>query len=100
VRNIAVAFVIIFAASLMVYCPVNAQIGRRFPSERKDVTDPVTGAKLIFLTSTPSRDSKIYQTHNQWTSDGQWVIFRSEKQWHIWQNHLIPKSFWTLFKRP
>lgn len=54
-----------------------AQIGRRFPSERKVVNDPVTGVPLTFLTSTPAGDSKIYQTHNQWTSDGQWLIFRS-----------------------
>ena len=54
-----------------------AQIGKRFPSERKEINDPVTGHKLIFLTSTPAGDSKIYQTHNQWTSDGQWLIFRS-----------------------
>jgi hypothetical protein len=53
------------------------QIGRRFPSERKLVKDPVTGAMLTFLTSTPTGDSKIYQTHNQWTSDKQWLIFRS-----------------------
>ncbi|GAB2806176.1 hypothetical protein GCM10027043_01150 [Ferruginibacter profundus] len=59
--------------------PVHAQIGKRFPSERKEVTDPVTGVKLLFLTSTPSGDSKIYQTHNQWTSDGQWLIFRSNR---------------------
>jgi oligogalacturonide lyase len=32
---------------------------------------------LTFLTSTPAGDAKIYQTHNQWTSDGQWLIFRS-----------------------
>ena len=57
----------------------NAQIGRRFPSEKKIVKDPVTGAMLTFLTSTPAGDSKIYQTHNQWTSDGQWVIFRSNR---------------------
>jgi len=57
----------------------SAQIGRRFPSERKEITDPVTGHKLIFLTSTPQGDSKIYQTHNQWTSDGQWLIFRSNR---------------------
>src|SRR6478609_1742490 len=56
-----------------------AQIGRRFPSERKVVKDPVTGTMLTFLTSTPVGDSKIYQTHNQWTSDGQWVIFRSNR---------------------
>jgi oligogalacturonide lyase len=58
---------------------IHAQIGRRFPSEKKIVKDPVTGVQLTFLTSTPSGDSKIYQTHNQWTSDGQWVIFRSDR---------------------
>ena len=55
------------------------QIGTRFPSEKKVVTDPVTGTELTFLTSKPSGDSKIYQTHPQWTSDGQWVIFRSNR---------------------
>ena len=54
-----------------------AQIGKRFPSEKKIVKDPVTGTMLTFLTSTPTGDSKIYQTHNQWTSDGKWLIFRS-----------------------
>lgn len=57
----------------------SGQIGRRFPSERKVVKDPVTGTMLTFLTSTPAGDSKIYQTHNQWTSDGQWLIFRSNR---------------------
>ncbi len=56
---------------------VTAQIGRRFPSEKKTITDQVTGIKLTFLTSTPAGDSKIYQTHRQWTADGKWVIFRS-----------------------
>lgn len=54
-----------------------AQIGKRFPSEKKVVKDSVTGTMLTFLTSTPNGDAKIYQTHNQWTSDGQWLIFRS-----------------------
>lgn len=56
-----------------------AQIGTRFPSERKVITDPITGAELIFLTSTPAGDSKFYQTHNQWTSDGEWLVFRSAR---------------------
>ena len=55
----------------------NAQIGKRFPSERKLVKDPVTGTMLTFVTSKPFGDSKIYQTHTQWTADGQWLIFRS-----------------------
>ncbi len=56
---------------------VSGQIGTRFPSEKKVVTDPVTGTQLTFLTSTPAGDSKIYQTHQQWTADGKWIIFRS-----------------------
>lgn len=60
--------------------PAMAQIGRRFPSEKKVVIDPVTGVELLFLTSqSGTGDSKIYQTHNQWTSDGQWVVFRSDR---------------------
>jgi len=55
------------------------QIGTRLPSEKKIITDPVTGVQLTFLTSTPAGDSKIYQTHNQWTADGEWVIFRSNR---------------------
>ncbi len=56
-----------------------AQIGQRFPSEKKVVIDPVTGTPLTFLTSTPAGDSKIYQTHHQWTADGQWLVFRSNR---------------------
>jgi len=58
---------------------VQAQIGKRFPSERKVVKDPITGTMLTFLTSTPAGDTKIYQTHPQWTSDGQWLVFRSNR---------------------
>ncbi|NTS42942.1 hypothetical protein HRG84_18790 [Flavisolibacter sp. BT320] len=57
----------------------SAQIGKRFPSERKVVKDPVTGTMLTFLTSTPAGDSKIYPTHAQWTSNGEWIIFRSNR---------------------
>lgn len=58
---------------------IAAQIGKRFTSERKVIKDPVTGTDLVFLTSTAKGDSKIYQTHNQWTSDGKWLIFRSNR---------------------
>lgn len=64
---------------ILAFQAVNGQIGSRFPSERKVVKDPVTGTQLTFLTSKPAGDSKIYQTHNQWTSDGNWVIFRSNR---------------------
>jgi len=55
------------------------QIGRRWPSEKKAVPDPVTGVPLSFLTTDPAGDSKIYQTHQQWTADGKWLIFRSNR---------------------
>lgn len=66
---------------LLILLPLaaSAQIGTRFPSEKKTVKDPVTGTLLTFLTSKPAGDSKIYQTHNQWTADGNWVIFRSNR---------------------
>ncbi|MCM4157247.1 hypothetical protein DHD80_14665 [Gramella sp. AN32] len=63
----------------MTILPASAQIGKRFPSEKKVIKDPVTGTELIFLTSTPGGDSKIYPTHPQWTADGEWVIFRSNR---------------------
>lgn len=66
-------------ASLWLVVPASAQIGARFPSEKKIVNDPVSGVPLTFLTSTPKGDSKIYQTHHQWTADGKWVIFRSNR---------------------
>ncbi len=73
--------ILLFVSTLFVsFLPalsLHAQIGKRFPSERKLIKDPVTGTMLTFLTSTPAGNSKIYQTHNQWTSDGQWLIFRS-----------------------
>jgi oligogalacturonide lyase len=59
--------------------PLHAQIGRRFPSEKKIVPDPVTGVPLTFLTSDDVGNSKIYPTHLQWTADGKWVLFRSSR---------------------
>ncbi|MGQ7945465.1 hypothetical protein [Flavobacterium sp. WC2509] len=56
-----------------------AQIGQRFPSEKKIIKDPVTGYEITFLTSKSKGDSKIYPTHPQWTSDGNWVLFRSHR---------------------
>lgn len=71
------AITLVVAEALNV--PAAAQLGHRFPSEKKVVIDPVTGVPLTFLTSTPAGDSKIYPTHPQWTADGKWVIFRSNR---------------------
>ena len=69
-----------FLFLLVVPICLMAQMGARFPSERKVVKDPLTGVELVFLTSkSGTGDSKIYQTHNQWTADGKWVVFRSDR---------------------
>ena len=74
--HILVRTALALSASLLLASSVSAEgIGRRFPSEKKIVPDPVTGLPLEFLTSTPAGDSKIYQTHPDWTSDGKWLIF-------------------------
>ncbi len=70
----AVSFVLLLSITA-----ATGQIGTRFPSEKKIITDPVTGTKLTFLTSKPVGDMKIYQTHNQWTSDGKWIVFGSKR---------------------
>lgn len=59
--------------------PAWAQIGQRFPSEKRIVKDPVTGTMLTFLTTKPNGDSKIYPSHPQWTADGKWLVFRSNR---------------------
>lgn len=59
-----------------------AQMGRTWPSEKKIVPDPVTSLPLTFLTSTDGgySQSKIYQTHRQWTADGKRLIFRGTRE--------------------
>ncbi len=71
---------VIFAVMLVLpYTGASAQIGQTFPSEKKVMKDLVTGTMLTFLTSTPAGDSKIYQTHNQWTADLKWLIFKTNR---------------------
>ncbi len=72
--------ILISLAMVLLPLLATAQMGRRFPSERKVIADSQTGVELVFLTSkSGTSDSKIYQTHNQWTSDGRWVVFRSDR---------------------
>lgn len=78
-RNNLVAVVWILAGAILLPISLSGQVGKRFPSEKKIVPDPVTGVPLTFLTSAPAGDTKIYPTHLQWTADGKWVLFRSAR---------------------
>lgn len=71
--------ILLSAIGLLVTVTTFGQIGTRFPSEKKIIKDPVTGQKLIFLTTKSAGDSKTYPTHPQWTSDSEWLIFRSNR---------------------
>lgn len=53
--------------------------GRRLPSEKREIIDKVTGLKITVLTTDPANDHRIYQTHPQWTADGKWIVFRSNR---------------------
>ncbi len=56
-----------------------SEVGRRFPSERKTFVDSLTGITVTALTTDPASDMKTYQTHPQWTHDGQYIVFRSNR---------------------
>ncbi|MDI9431524.1 MAG: oligogalacturonate lyase family protein [Planctomycetota bacterium] len=54
-------------------------VGRRFPAEKATYVDSVTGEEVTMLTTSPARDDKIYQTHPNWTADGEHIVFTSDR---------------------
>jgi oligogalacturonide lyase len=66
-------------ACLLLANAILAQVGKRMPSEKMTYRDSTTGQTITVLTTDKGSDSKIYQTHPQWTSDGQYIIFRSSR---------------------
>ena len=70
----SVAFIALLSA---VFVPAQAQVGKRFPSEKSSIVDRVTGRPLTLLTSGANSDAKIYPTHPQWAADGVHILFRS-----------------------
>ncbi len=73
---------LLFAFSIALFSSENAvasDVGKRFPSEKREWTDPITRRTLTVLTASDFSDIKPYQTHETWTSDGDWVLFRSNR---------------------
>lgn len=58
---------------------VASDIGKRSPSEMTSYTDPVTGFQVAVLTTNSANDHRIYPTHPQWTADGRYIVFRSNR---------------------
>jgi len=75
--------IFIFITTLYVHCCPASQdtshVGRRFPSERTTYKDKFTGYEIIMLTTSPAKDNKIYQTHPNWTADGRYIVFMSDR---------------------
>jgi oligogalacturonide lyase len=65
------------AGALLCTSAFGSDVGKRFPSEMRTLVDKVTGVPINVLTTGPADDRKIYQTHPQWTADGNYIIFRS-----------------------
>ncbi|MDR1417292.1 MAG: oligogalacturonate lyase family protein [Prevotellaceae bacterium] len=66
-------------AVVLPLCVCASNVGKRYPSEKHAIVDRVTGRTLTVLTSSAYSDAKPYQTHDTWTSDGDWIIFRSSR---------------------
>ena len=79
-RNLSPARGAMFAAALLAGASaVASNVGKRFPSETHVFIDKITGVPVTALTTGSGNNAKIYQTHPQWTADGQHIIFRSNR---------------------
>jgi hypothetical protein len=57
----------------------SSHVGKRWPSEERTYKDAVTGLEVTMLTTSPAKDDKIYQTHPNWTADGRYIVFMSDR---------------------
>jgi hypothetical protein len=65
---------------MLVSFPLAASnVGKRYPSEKYTTADRTTGRILTVLTASEYSDAKPYQTHETWTADGEWIVFRSNR---------------------
>ncbi len=54
-------------------------VTKNLPSEKTSYHDSVTGVEITMLTTSAAKDNKIYQTHPNWTADGRYVVFMSDR---------------------
>lgn len=78
-KSLCTSLVVTFLAFALSAADAGSNLGKRYPSEMRMLTDSVTGQKIKALTTSSANDSKPYQTHTTWTSDGKWIIFRSDR---------------------
>jgi oligogalacturonide lyase len=54
-------------------------VGRIYPSEWRDYSDPLTGRRVRQLTDSPAEDYHLYFYNPSVTPDGEHVIFTSNR---------------------
>ena len=57
----------------------NSYLLEVLPAEHRWMTDPVTGAKLLFLTTAPENDSNLYFHERSWLEDESVILFTSSR---------------------
>jgi oligogalacturonide lyase len=62
-----------------------SDVGKRFPAEQFVFIDVDTGVPITALTNSPANNAAIYPTHPQWTMDGKYIIFRSNRSGGVMQ---------------
>lgn len=50
------------------------------PPEHKKMTDPETGAELLFLTTDPAKETNLYFHERSWLADGSLILFNSARK--------------------
>jgi oligogalacturonide lyase len=85
---------LLFLPAMLGLAPVAAasDVGKRYPSEMRTFVDKVTGLTVTALTTSSFSDAKPYQTHTTWTSDGKWIIFRSNRSGNGSQAFLVNET--------
>lgn len=76
---LSVILVIIICANCWSASQDTYYVGKRFPSETTTYKDMITGYEISILTTSPAKDNKIYQTHPNWTADGRYIVFISDR---------------------
>lgn len=59
---------------------LQAQFGKKTPSEMQSYIDSQTGQTITILTDTTRNDKYLYQTDPMWTSNGNYLLFRSSSR--------------------
>jgi len=70
-----------------------SNVGKRYAPEKQVLIDRITGIPITALTASPAKDFTLYQTHPQWTSDGKYIIFRSNRTGNSTLRHGLSQVF-------